>query len=163
VLERLADRDLARRLERRPGQKEVRWMQLLGAVADRPADAKEVARRFYEEVINERRPELVADLVSPGFVHNGEARGIEGQTEAVQAYLDAFDPLTAEIELILAEGDLVGSRQRWTGTHSGPFMGIAPSGRRVEFTSNALLRVRDGRIAEAWDEVDLLGLRRQLG
>lgn len=54
------------------------------------------------------------------------------------------------------------AHQRWTGTHDGRFAGFAPTGRRVRFTSTAMLRIRDGLIAAAWDEVDLLGLTRQL-
>ena len=48
-------------------------------------------------------------------------------------------------------------------THDGDFLGFAPTGRRVEFTSTAVLRIAEGLIAEAWDEVDLLGLTTQLG
>ena len=64
--------------------------------------------------------------------------------------------------LILAEGDLVSAHQRWRGTHRGEFLGIAPTGKQVEFTSTALLRIADGQIAQAWDEVDLMGLSVQL-
>ncbi len=42
-------------------------------------------------------------------------------------------------------------------------MGIEATGREVEFTSTAFLRVADGLIAEAWDEVDVAGLLAQLG
>jgi predicted ester cyclase len=65
--------------------------------------------------------------------------------------------------LIIAEADLVAAHQRWRGTHRGEFIGIEATGRTVEFSSTAFLRVADGLIAEAWDEVDLAGLRAQLG
>jgi predicted ester cyclase len=42
-------------------------------------------------------------------------------------------------------------------------MGVAASGKEVAFTSTAILRIADGLIAEAWDEVDVAGLVAQLG
>jgi predicted ester cyclase len=102
-------------------------------------------------------------LLSVDFVHNGEPRGRVGQRQAVDYFLAAFPDLTNEIELILAEDDLVAAHQRWTGTHEGEFLGVEPSGRRVEFSSTAVLRVRDGLIARAWDEIDAAGILQQLG
>ena len=79
------------------------------------------------------------------------------------AFLTAFPDLSNEILMVVAEGDLVAAHQRWRGTHSAEFLGVAATGKAVEFTSTAILRVEDGMIAEAWDEVDFLGLRSRLG
>jgi steroid delta-isomerase-like uncharacterized protein len=113
-------------------------------------------------VINERNVDAIDELLSEDFVHNGEARGREGQRPAVQAFLDGFSDLHDEIELILAEGDLVAAHQAWTGTHDGEFLGIPATGRRVSFGSTAVLRIAGDRIAEAWDVVDVAGLMQQL-
>ncbi len=45
---------------------------------------------------------------------------------------------------------------------AGEFLGVAASGRRIEFSSTAILRVRDGLIAQAWDEMDSGAILRQL-
>lgn len=127
-----------------------------------PERNKDLVRRFYAEVINGRDVDAIDGLLTEGFVHNDEARGREGQKQACRAFLDAFPDLHDEIELILAEGDLVSAHQTWTGTHDGDFMGIAATGRKVKFTSTAILRIEDGLIAEAWDEVDVAGLMGQL-
>ena len=123
---------------------------------------KDLVRRFYAEVMNGRDLDAIDRLLTEGFVHDGEARGRDGQKQAVRAFLNGFSDLHDEIELILAEGDLVSAHQAWTGTHDGDFMGIAATGRKVKFTSTAILRIEDGMIAEAWDEVDLAGLMAQL-
>ena len=124
---------------------------------------KEVVRRFYAEAINGRDLGACDRLLTEDFVHDGERRGRDGQRQAVAAFLDAFSDLENTIELILAEDDLVAAHQTWRGTHDGEFAGIAPTGRRVEFTSTAVLRVADGMIAEAWDEVDMVSVLQQLG
>ena len=123
---------------------------------------KELVRRFYREAINERDSAACERLLSVDFVHNGEPRGRTGQRQAVDYFLAAFPDLRNEIELILAEDDLVAAHQRWTGTHGGEFLGVAASGRRVEFSSTAVLKVRDGLIAQAWDEMDSAAIVKQL-
>lgn len=123
---------------------------------------KDLVRRFYAEAINGRDLDAVDRLLSEDFTHDGEVRGRSGQRQAVAAFLDGFSDLRNEVLLILAEDDLVAAHQRWTGTHDGEFLGFAPTGHAVEFTSTAVLRVENGLIAAAWDQVDLLGLTRQL-
>ncbi len=124
---------------------------------------KELVRRFYREAIVERDASACERLLSVDFVHNGEPRGRLGQRQAVEYFLVAFPDLGHEIELILGEDDLVAAHQRWAGTHTGEFLGVAATGGRVEFTSTAVLRIRDGLIAEAWDEMDSGAILAQLG
>lgn len=123
---------------------------------------KEVVRRFYVEVINGRDLDAIDRLLAEDFTHNGELRGREGQRGAVAVFLDAFPDLEHRIDQILAEGELVAARQTWIGTHGGEFAGVAATGRRAEFGSTAVLRVRGGMIAAAWDQVDVAGLMAQL-
>ncbi len=63
----------------------------------------------------------------------------------------------------IAEGDKVANRFVFLGTHLGEFMGVAPTGKRLEFIGNSIHRVVDGRSVESWVEVDLLGVLQQLG
>lgn len=123
----------------------------------------EVVRRFYAEAINGRDSSACERLLSEDFVHNGERRGRAGQREAVDAFLTAFDPLNHRIDEIFGERDLVCARQTWSGRHIGSFMGVPASGTDATFTSTAVLRVDDGLIVEAWDEVDVFGLFTQIG
>jgi steroid delta-isomerase-like uncharacterized protein len=129
-----------------------------------PTDAnKDLVRRFYREAIDGRDSAACERLLTADFVHNGEPRGRTGQRQAVDYFLAAFPDLHSEIELILAEDDLVAAHQRWSGTHAGEFLGVEASGRAVEFSSTAVLRIRDGLIAQAWDEIDTAGILQQLG
>lgn len=128
----------------------------------RAEENKELVRRFYREAIRERDAGACERLLAADFIHNGEARGRTGQRRAVEYFLAAFPDLGHRIEQILAEGELVAAHQRWVGTHEGEFLGVAGSGRRIEFTSTAILRVRDGLIVQAWDEMDSGGILKQL-
>jgi predicted ester cyclase len=67
------------------------------------------------------------------------------------------------IEAQIAEGDLVATRFKWRGTHLGEWMGIAPTGKELNFTFIEIARFSDGKIVEAWIELDWLGIMQQLG
>jgi predicted ester cyclase len=125
--------------------------------------AVDVVRRFYAEAINGCDASACNRLLTSDFAHDGVQRGRAGQREAVEVFLGAFDPLDQTIDAIFASGELVCARQTWRGHHVGNFYGVPASDRDANFTSTAVLRVRDGLIAEAWDQIDLFGLFGQIG
>jgi predicted ester cyclase len=67
-----------------------------------------------------------------------------------------------ELDLILAEGDLVAARWTTEGTNSGPWGGRPPTGKRARFCGVNIFRFRDGKVAELWNHRDDLGLMQQL-
>lgn len=77
-------------------------------------------------------------------------------------FLRVFPDLTAGIEAVVAEGDLVVARFRWEGTHSESFLGIPASGRYVSWQSTDWWRIEQGKLAEHWDVIDWAGLSGQL-
>jgi len=124
---------------------------------------RELVERFYREVVNERKLGVIDELISDDFVHNGESRGREGQRKIYEEFLTAFHDLQTEIIEIFAADDLVAVHRRWTGTHSGAFQGVEATGRKVDFQSTAILKIRDGRIVEYNGVLDMLALMAQLG
>ena len=63
----------------------------------------------------------------------------------------------------IAEGDRVVTRLSGSGRHTGPVLGAAPTGRRLQWTAIVISRFVDGKIAEEWVEFDALSLLQQLG
>jgi len=122
----------------------------------------ELVQRFYDEAINKQDKTACARLLTEDFVHNNEFRGREGQQGAVDELLTAFPDLENRIMMTVAEDDKVAAHSRWRGTHHGTFLGIEPTGIKVEFTSTAILLIHGEMIAQAWDEIDLMGLAVQL-
>jgi predicted ester cyclase len=78
-------------------------------------------------------------------------------------YRAAFPDVQFAIEDLLGDGDKVVIRNSFGGTHRGPFMGIAPTGRRVSQEQIHIVRVASGQIVEHWAVRDDLSLMRQLG
>ena len=78
-------------------------------------------------------------------------------------YLRAALPDRVDVmEQIIADGDRVGLLFRVTGTHTGNFFGIPPTGKRINVYEVALLRIVNGQMVEGWYMMDEAELLRQL-
>jgi predicted ester cyclase len=74
-----------------------------------------------------------------------------------------FPDVISTIEDLIAEGDKVVARWRSRATHQGNYMGIAPTGNRIELTGISIYRIEEGEIAESWTVEDQFGLMQQIG
>lgn len=128
---------------------------------------KTIYRRFIQEVFNEGRLDVLGTLVSPTYVlHDappGSPRGPEAIAAVVTMFRTAFPDLAIELDELVAEGDIVCARATTRGTHRGPIMGLAATGRAVAMTGLTMVRIVEGRLLESWVRNDVAGLMRQLG
>jgi len=65
--------------------------------------------------------------------------------------------------VVVVEGDKIATRCRVTGSHQGHGIGLAPTNQPVEFTGMVIVRVRDGKIVEAWNEFNFMEMYKQVG
>lgn len=124
-------------------------------------DAREVGRRWFEEVWNARRAESIEELLAPdayGHVEGGEYKGHDGFREMQAMFLTALPDVHIEIEDIIAEGDRAAVRWRARGTHSADGLGVAATNRTIDVRGTTWLRVQDGKAVEGWDTWNLSGL-----
>ncbi len=128
---------------------------------------KLVVRRFIEEAVNGHEPSRVREFFTLDYVNHdplpGETPGLDGLEQSLRTVLAAFPDHHTSIEDMVAEGDRVVYLERNEATHTGPFMGMPPTGKRVQFRVVGLLRLRDGKIAERRGVADQLSLLQQLG
>lgn len=125
-----------------------------------------MARRWFEEVWNQKRAETADELVAEdGVCHSpaGTLRGTADFKERVhRGFLSAFPDLRIEVAGTVAEGDQVVVRWMATGTHLGDGMGLPPTGRPIDIRGMTWFRVSDGKFVEGWDCWDFNGLLRSL-
>jgi steroid delta-isomerase-like uncharacterized protein len=130
-------------------------------------DIKRNVRRFYDEVINKGNVEVIDELLAPDFVERQEFPGIPPTRDGVKQFFgmwrQAFPDTVGEIELIVAEGDLVGVYATWRGTHQGEFMGMQATGKPFEVPCSDFARFRDGLCVEHWGVFDSGMMMQQLG
>jgi steroid delta-isomerase-like uncharacterized protein len=93
----------------------------------------------------------------------GSDVGAEAYAAAVDATFAAFSDLVVTVHDQVAEDDEVVTRWSATGTHDGDFVGVPASGRLITVTGIHIHRVRHGRLVEHWEELNMLGVLRQLG
>ncbi len=123
---------------------------------------KSLARRVYEEGLNKGIFTVPYTKDFIGHAGNGTFTRERGLTEA-KGWRQAFPDLKMNIDLILAEKDLVAVRWTATGTNTGTGNGLPATGKSVKVTGQATFRFVDGKIAEEWASGDTIGIMRQLG
>jgi steroid delta-isomerase-like uncharacterized protein len=156
---------LARSIEQSIDLKEISQMSSLSL----SEAAKAVVRRNTEEVQGKGRFEVFEELFADDFVdHTTQAgTGMTADKAGVRRLYtrmrEAFPDFHAEIHWQLAEGDRVTTFKTYYGTHEGPFLGIAPTHRKIHFESVDVMRVQNGKITDHWGVGNLLSLMQQIG
>lgn len=122
---------------------------------------KKLLRRYYEEVVSTGAVDEAFRFVSPDYVevHDNErhAIGVEGAKAHIRGVRHTYPDLRLIVEQQIAEGEWVVTRITMRGTHRGEWLGIRPTGRRIEVTAVNIDRVVDGRIVEHAGAANLLG------
>jgi steroid delta-isomerase-like uncharacterized protein len=103
------------------------------------------------------------DAVVDSPLAGGKVTGREAIERLYQTYFNAFPDLTTKEEEITIDGDRVAVLMRGAGTDTGGFMGLAPTGRAVEFAVALFYELRDGRIIRERRVYDFAGLLLQVG
>ncbi|HWG19930.1 MAG TPA: ester cyclase [Terracidiphilus sp.] len=118
-------------------------------------------RRLFEEVWNQKNGAAIEEIFATGCVIYGlpdpdaVLRGPEQFRAVFQAFIHAFPDVHITIQDVIAAGDRVAVRWSAIGTHLGPELGFAPTGKRVPLDGATIGVVRDGRISEAWNMMDM--------
>src|SRR5688500_16649949 len=115
-----------------------------------------VVRRLVDEVMNERRLDVIDELCTPSMARRWR--------RWVAPFQASFPDMRMEIVQLVAEGDTVVGRFTCSAMHTGQWRGHAASGRRFENVDEVyFFKFKDGRIAQAWGLEDTLDRMRQLG
>lgn len=126
-----------------------------------------LVRRFYDEIVNERKLELIDELVSPDFVEHEEFPGLAAGRDGIKEFfgimLDAFPDMRFEVEDIITTEDTAVVRLRMRGTHQGTFMDIPATGKKIDVATIDWVRIRDGVVVEHWGVTDTGAMMQQLG
>ena len=124
---------------------------------------KKLIERYGEAYNGRDRGWFEENLADPIHFDGGEITR-EDAIAGIEMYWNAFPDCELSKEEVIAEGDTVVVRERFTGTHDGgEYRGIEPTGAAVDVSETVTFKIEDGRIAEIWFEWDELGMYEQLG
>lgn len=130
-------------------------------------DHTATARRIYE-LISAHDLDGFIGVMADDFVEHEELPGFPQTPEGVRAFFEAqlagFPDMAMTPEDIIDGGDKVVIRAVFTGTHRGEFLGMPPSGRRVEVPLIDIMAFGDdGLVHEHWGLFDAMSMMQQLG
>jgi len=137
--------------------------------ATTPEENKELVQRWFA-ALSGGTSDDVAGLAAADIVYHDPAPQEESQTGGTEEWTSDrtqdYPDLQVTIEQVIAEGDMVASYQRYTGTQQGDVedeQGVPATGLTTEWASTGFFRIECGKIAEIWAVADDLGRLQRLG
>lgn len=118
--------------------------------------------------INERNLDKYVQLLDESFVMQTETqpapvRGRDEVRQMLQSYFQGIPDFRIEIEQIIASGDYVVTRSHVTGTHTGTFMGIPATNRKIDTHGCNIVEIRNGKAVRSRLYAENVKLLQQLG
>lgn len=132
-------------------------------------DTASRTRRWFDEIWNKGNLAVVDEYMGPHTViHDagpqpGDISDPDVFKGMASALRGAFPDLKVTVHETVTEGDRAAIRFTATGTHRGPFLGIAPTGKSFHIGGMALGEWRGDKLVNGWNNIDLLSLLAQLG
>ena len=131
---------------------------------------KAVLRRWFEEVWNRGRSDVIDELLARDAVIHGLEDANGQPVEGYAAYENfhrqfrgAFPNIAVSIDDMVAEGDKVAARCSVAAKHTGSTLGFEATHSDVEFDGMTFVVIKDGKITEAWNNFDFMRMNKQLG
>jgi len=126
---------------------------------------KALAERYFDAAF---KPDLDAlkEILSPDYVHHpqlGTDESLDDALRGLQERTTMFPDQAVTVEDMFVKGNKIAWRGIFSGTYSGDIEGLPATGKKVKMRGFSILRVENGKIAEAWGGRDLLSLYQQLG
>jgi predicted ester cyclase len=134
------------------------------------AEYETFMHRWFGEVWNQKNEAAIDEMCDENVIANGltdaagdTVRGIASYKNLFRTFLAAYPDIEITVEDTISEGDKIVARCRVSATHTGDGLGITATNQPVEFTGIAIVRLKDGKIVEAWNEFDFLKMFSQVG
>jgi predicted ester cyclase len=118
----------------------------------------------YLAAVNAHDTSKFSEIFTEAYIqHSGRSpSGLQAQIVNYQQIFANWPDFESRIEDRVFGYDKIVARSMLSATHTRTIQGLAPTGRRVAWSTIDIWRVEDGRLAEHWDVVDIAGLQKQL-
>jgi predicted ester cyclase len=126
---------------------------------------KELGKRWFEEVWNQGRREVIREMLAPDALIQEGAEAVKGP-EGFYPFFDRMQAAFSDIHVVIhdaiAEADKVCVRWSCTMKHTGRALGITPTDKSLQTTGISILRIANGKFVAGWQNWDMLGLMQQI-
>jgi predicted ester cyclase len=131
------------------------------------AGIEDLARKTIEEMFDRGHPTYLAEVSELSFIGHEPTQphslSLAEEEQVAVSFREGFPDLRCDVSDCVTEGQRVMCRWRMKGTHRGPFLGFAPTGRRVELEGITEMKFHGERLAEQWTLYDCFGVLQQMG
>lgn len=129
------------------------------------AEANKSLIRSYVDTWNRGDLQGLSGYWSQDMLHHTrtQAHGCDEVKEIVRSFMNAFPDLQFQIDDIIAEGDRVVTRMTARATNTGSYLGLPPTGKRIDCAVLGIARLDKGKIVEHWGVTDELAMMSQIG
>jgi predicted ester cyclase len=130
-----------------------------------PRTNEEVFRIVIEEGFGKGNLEALDECFPATFAEHqyGLPSTLAGLKQVIASLRKGIPDLKHTIDETVVAGDKIWARLTGRGTHSGPFMGVPPTGKPFTITVIDICRFEGGKIVEHWGVPDRFALMHQLG
>lgn len=126
---------------------------------------KEIVRNLYENILNDRKYELLENIISPDYqgISSSKEKGAKSFLQAVQDVITAFPEIKWEIQDMMADRDKVILRWNWTASNTQPFRKMPATNKTITNNAIVIYQLKDGKITNTWIQGDQLSFLMQMG
>jgi len=130
----------------------------------REEQSKDFMRRFLDASVG-KDSAAFKELMAPDFVAHvpGGPKDREGFVQHMDSYNLAFGDMQVTVLDLITDGENVVARTNWRGTHTGPYMGLPPTGKQIDIEAYIYERLKDGKSVEHRSLFDAMTMMQQLG
>jgi predicted ester cyclase len=109
----------------------------------------------------------IKELLDPELVSHGALGDVHGPDGFVEVMISnirtAYPDVQVQAVGVIQDGDMISWRIEGSATHAGPFLGLAPTGKRIRIKGIHQARIRNGRLVEHWQGPDILAMLVDMG
>jgi steroid delta-isomerase-like uncharacterized protein len=132
---------------------------------------KGIVQRIFKEFWLDGRTSVLDQLLATDVTNHELSKEPLAGRDGYKEWANGFRQVTAAgfpdreivVDALVAEGDLVAKRWTFRGTHTGEYMGLPASGKKVVMTGITIYRIAGAQVHETWWSYDALGMMQQLG
>ena len=130
------------------------------------AATNEAAHQRWMESLNRGAPAIAETFASDAAIHlagHPDVHDRQSFAAVLAAVLTAFPDIHFDVPELTTAGDVIAFRWIARATHAGDLVGIAPTGKSVEFEGLIVDQFQAGKVVRRWEQYDRLELLQQIG
>ncbi|NEU07617.1 ester cyclase [Flavihumibacter sp. R14] len=117
--------------------------------------------KWFDKVWNKDDENAIDELMTDdagakGILADDQPKGASGFKIFFNDFRNQFHDIKIDVEEVISEDDFESARTTVSAIHT-------ESGKQVSFAGMCMVRIVNGKIGEAWNNYDFLGLYQQLG